>query len=175
MQDQNDPTVFYPCYSIGGVLSGWQNGDPHQITIGAKLLADISNGWNEFNAGDYLNVFTVTPTDMATPILDTATPTRTSTPRVYDTAIPTDTPVPLFSPIPPCSPTSSIKFYYSSSTSGALTIVLSGPAVYTFTMYPGDIVTISVCPGTYTYDAYRGYSDLRGTVQDGQAVDINWP
>jgi hypothetical protein len=62
MQDENNSFVYYPCYSIGGVLSGWKVGEPHQIVIGAKFLEDIYDGWTTSDAGDYLMLYEIDPT-----------------------------------------------------------------------------------------------------------------
>jgi hypothetical protein len=62
MPNENDPTLSYPCYSIGGVLSGWKVGEPHQIVIGAKFLEDIYDGWTTSSAGDYLMLYEIDPT-----------------------------------------------------------------------------------------------------------------
>jgi hypothetical protein len=184
MPNDSDPTLTYPCYSIGGVLSGWKVGESHQIVIGAKFLADIYDGWTISAAGDYLMMYQITPRDIPTQVPPTATPkvtatstrrpTSTPAPQVYDTAVPPvyDTAVPPVydTPVPACDATGSVSI--DNGTDGTVTIYLSGPANYTFYLGQGGN-TVNVCPGSYSYTAYGcgGASDS-GTVSDGDSISF---
>jgi hypothetical protein len=103
MTDPNDPSIVYPCFTVGASLSGWKNGDLHLIGIGAKFLDEIKNGWATSGAGDYIYLFMVNPNDTApTSSLPKATPTRTRVPGGGGYQPPTDTPAPEHNtPVPP--------------------------------------------------------------------------
>jgi hypothetical protein len=130
---QDDASVSHPCYSIGGVLSGWRSGSSYQIVIGVTLLTDTFNGWNTFGAGDYLNVFLANKIDLPTP-----EPTRTPEPIIVPPTL------------APCNATA--VFRVSNLTSQPAILYLSGPASYAFTAEPGgSISTYLICPGGYSY------------------------
>jgi Bacterial SH3 domain len=69
-----------------------------------------------------------------------------------------------------CDPSGSIDI--SNTTGGTVTLYLSGPASYTFTLGTGD-TTISVCPGTYSYTAYGcGGASTSGTMSTGESHEF---
>ena len=147
MQDHNDPSVSFPCYSIGGALSGWQNGKPHKVVIGATFLVDISNGWSTHSAGDYLNIFLIMPSDVPTPTPPSSTPTASPTLPVAE----------------PCVAVSSISI--KNETDSLITMSLTGPATFTYTLQVGWNY-LPVCAGSYSYTAIMCGGSRYGTIRD---------
>ena len=145
-QDQKKPSVSYPCHSIGGVLSGWQIGKPHKIVIGSILFADISDGWNTFPAGDYLDMYMINPTNVATQIPPTATPTPINTPKSEQ---PLD-----------CGIMGTL--YISNGSPGWLTVTITGTATYNFTVAPYTRKIACINTGSYDYAAQS--TECSGTV-----------
>ena len=160
--DANDPSIQYPCTFIGAMLSGWQIGEDHQVTIGYSFDADVFDGWNTYTPFTNEYILDLKPT-----FIPTATPTATipptSTPRPLST-------IPYHTPVPACDASSSITI--TNSTDGTVTLYLSGPASYTFYLSTGD-TTLSVCEGTYNYTAYGcgGASDS-GSMSTGEAHEF---
>lgn len=134
MQDENDPSVIYPCHSIGGVLSKGITGQTYRVTIGVRLPGNTSNGWNTLGAGDYLNVFLVTKDSLASPV-----------------PIPTRTPTRIPPTLAPCDATSVLDIWNQSD--GTAIFYISGPAIYSFIMDGGERSLFNVCPGDYNYSS----------------------
>jgi hypothetical protein len=155
--DNNDPSIQSPCVFIGAMLSGWQIGEDHQVTIGYSFDAEIFDGWNSYAPFTNEYIF-----DLKPGLIPTATPTATFTP--------TPPPLPTNTPAPACEASSSIAI--TNSTDGQLTLDLSGPASYEFTLGTGD-TTLPVCPGSYSYTAYGcGSASISGTINSGETHEF---
>ncbi len=159
--------ALFPGYQWGVVLDNWKVGEAHQIEFGYVIDKAISNGWYDFDEGyTFVASFIVNPVELPTP-----TPTETATPSPTATAtkIPyTSTPRPTATPA--CNAVSSIEI--DNTTGGALTLKLNGPASYSFNLGTG-ITNLSVCPGSYTYDAWGcgGASDS-GSINSGESHEF---
>ena len=152
MTDSQDPKITYPCVSVGGYLSGWKAGESHTITIGGRITAETSDGWDTYQPREDVIKYVVGPVNA------TATPTRTRTP----TPRPTYTPAPYIPPTPACGEKGHIVI--DNATGGIITLYLNGPASYTFQLGDGR-TTLEVCGGSYTFTAYGcGGASLSGTI-----------
>ena len=156
-QDQNDPTLSYPCFYIGAVLRGWHIGETHQVSIGYSDAVSINDGWDTYEAGTWVFIYAVNPGALPTA---TFTPTRTATQQPLPT-------IPYYTPTLACEALASIII--TNDTGGPLTLYLNGPASYSFSLGSGD-TTLSVCPGLYNYTAYGcgGASDA-GVINSDEA------
>ena len=155
--DSKAPNISYPCMSVGGALSGWKADESHTIIIGGRVTAELSDGWQTYPPGEEVIQYTVKPINAtATPI-----PTNTPTPR------PTSPPVPYVPPAPACGETG--KIVINNATNGVMTIILSGPASYSYQLPVGSN-TLEICGGSYTYTAYGcGGGSISGKI--GTSVD----
>jgi len=93
------------------------------------------------------------------------------------------TPTPAFSPTPVPPPTQAapptperptVTVYVENNTGGTLTLDLSGPAIYHFTLAPGRH-PIQVVPGVYSYTGYGcGGASKSGTMDLGEGDEWEW-
>ena len=115
---------------------------------------------------------TTTPTNTQTntpAITKTPTKTSTRTPTKAPTAIPANT-IPTSSPTPSCALEGQITFI--NSTGGWITINLTGPAKFSFSM-PGGTQTFQVCTGFYSYTVYGcGGESLNGSISSGEEIEF---
>ena len=157
--EANDENIQYPCTFIGAMLSGWQIGKDHQVTIGYSFDAEIFDGWNSYAPFSNVYIFDLQPAFIPT-ATPTATPTITSTPQPLPT-------IPYYTPVPPCDASSSLDI--TNDTGGQVSLYLNGPANYEFYLSTGD-TTLSICPGTYNYTAYGcGGASNSGTMTSGES------
>jgi hypothetical protein len=158
MTDSKDPKITYPCVSVGGYLSGWKAGESHTITIGGRITAETSDGWDTYQPREDVIKYVVGPVNVTATPTQTRTPTRTRTP----TPRPTYTPAPYIPPTPACGEKGHIVI--DNATGGIITLYLSGPTAYTFQLGDGR-TTLEVCGGSYTFTAYGcGGASLSGTI-----------
>ncbi len=157
--DNNDPSIQNPCVFIGAMLSDFQIGEDHQVTIGYRFDAEIFDGWNSY--APFTNAYIL---DLKPEFLPTATPTPTLTPTSTPRPLPT---IPYNTPAPACDASSSITI--TNDTGGTVSLYLNGPANFEFELGTGD-TTLSVCPGDYSYTAYGcgGASDS-GSMSSGES------
>ncbi len=174
LPDAKDSKTTYPCMGIGGVLSGWKVGETHKVVIGVKVVDTTFDGWEIQTAGTQkLHTYLINPA---------ALPTATPTPRATATRTPTATlrptntlpPLPTWTPPPPIPPTPACgemgKIDVTNDTNGVLTLYLTGPAKYTFTLAAGNTL-LNVCGGSYQYTAYGcNGSTGTGTLGTGQST-----
>jgi hypothetical protein len=169
LKDGQDPKLTHPCITSGAFLWGWKAGESHTITIGGRVTAATSDGWDNYQPGEQVTRYVVNPidvTDTPTPTptkTATRTPTRTNTPL----PLPTSTPIPYVPPTPECGEKGTIDL--DNETNGVVTIYLKGPANYTYNLPVGDN-KFQVCGGSYSFTAYgcggASVSGKIGTSQD---------
>lgn len=157
----DDPSLMYPCFNIGGYLSGWKIGESHLVTIGFFIQDALNDGWDDYEARtEMLQIYRIEPAELPT---ETPTPTATNTPI----PLPTWTPAPIATSTPACGEMGTIDI--NNETGGVVTLYLTGPAKYTFSLGTGN-TALSVCGGSYSYTAYGcgGASDS-GTLGTGDS------
>jgi hypothetical protein len=162
--DSQDPKVTRPCIAVGGYLTGWKPGETHTITIGGKVTAQTSDGWDTYPPGESVTSYVLSPIDVTnTPVPTlTFTPTRTPTRTHTPLPLPTRTPAPYIEPTVVCGETGGITL--DNATNGIVTIYLKGPASYTY-MLPIGSTKYTVCGGSYTFTAYGcGGASISGKI-----------
>lgn len=75
IQDPEDPLVFYPCISMGVMLSGWKIGEDHEIVIGFTIEDEIFDGWDTYGSQTIQYLYNINPA-----AIPTHTPTSTPSP-----------------------------------------------------------------------------------------------
>ena len=160
---------MYSVSWVGVVISGWEIGEQHTFRMGYTINDKITDGWNVYQPGAVIEyTYRVNPEFIPTV---TSTPRATATMRatVTPTYRPRPTAVPV-TPTPACDADSPI--YINNDTGGTLTLYLSGPAKFTFTVGTGS-QTINVCPGSYSYTAYGcGGATRSGTMNSSETHDF---
>ena len=86
---------------------------------------------------------------------------------------PTLIPLPTFTPTTQAPQGKTVSVKIINNTGGSLTLNLSGPATYSFTLGPGTH-TIQVIPGTYTYTAWGCGATASGSKKLTKGDEWTW-